>query len=234
MGTTYNVLTFSCLHEPFSHVDAFDFLKAVADRYNVDRVICLGDETDGHAKSFHEHDPDLKSDSDELDMAIENLKKYYKLFPNVEILNSNHGSLVHRRARNAGLSSRYIKSMNDILGAPKGWIWKDSSIISFSSGFKVLFKHGIKKNYLAIAREYGMCFVQGHFHTQLGIQWYSNEIQQAWGMNVGCLIDNDSLAFRYNKSNLASPVLGCGIIQSGIPKTIPMILDSKQRWVGKL
>jgi hypothetical protein len=38
----------------------------------------------------------------------------------------------------------------------------------------------------------------------------------------------------YNKNNLKRPVIGCGIIVDSIPQLIPMVLNSKARWVGKL
>lgn len=55
-----------------------------------------------------------------------------------------------------------------------------------------------------------------------------------WSVIAGCLIDNDSLAFSYNKLSLKRPVIGTVVIIDGQPKLEPMILDSKGRWIGKI
>jgi hypothetical protein len=55
-----------------------------------------------------------------------------------------------------------------------------------------------------------------------------------FGLQVGCLIDKDSLAFRYNKTQRARPIIGLGMIINGLPKLIPMVLDNKGRWNGKI
>ena len=55
-----------------------------------------------------------------------------------------------------------------------------------------------------------------------------------WGMNVGCLIDDQKLAFEYNKINPNKPMLGTGVVVEGVPLLIPMILDAKGNWNGKL
>ena len=54
-----------------------------------------------------------------------------------------------------------------------------------------------------------------------------------WGMTVGCLIDDSSLAFAYNKNTLKRPIIGCGAILDGQPKLLPMILEKGGRWNGE-
>ena len=53
-------------------------------------------------------------------------------------------------------------------------------------------------------------------------------------MNVGCLIDDKELAFAYNKINPNIPVIGTGICVNGVPQLIPMIMDAKGNWNGKV
>ena len=53
-------------------------------------------------------------------------------------------------------------------------------------------------------------------------------------MQVGCLV-GEGLAFEYNKLQLARPELGVGFIsKEGMPSLIPMLLNDKGRWIGKL
>jgi hypothetical protein len=51
-----------------------------------------------------------------------------------------------------------------------------------------------------------------------------------WSMMVGCLIDDKSMAFAYNKVNSQRVILGCGIIINGQPKLLPMILKKGGMW----
>ena len=64
------ILVISDLHIPYHHVDALEFLAHLAEKYKPTRVICLGDELDKHAMSFHASDPDLKSSGDELKASL--------------------------------------------------------------------------------------------------------------------------------------------------------------------
>jgi hypothetical protein len=53
-------------------------------------------------------------------------------------------------------------------------------------------------------------------------------------MNVGCLTDQKSMAFEYAKNFRTRFILGCGIILDGIPRLLPMVLDRKGDWIGKI
>ena len=101
-------------HFPFNHIDIFKFLGAVKAKYRPDKVVNLGEEVDLHSLSMHDHDPDLPNPRDEMEMAIVRLRHLYKLFPEVDILESNHGSLVYRRAKKYGLPKRVIKDYRTI------------------------------------------------------------------------------------------------------------------------
>jgi len=45
----------------------------------------------------------------------------------------------------------------------------------------------------------GASFVQGHHHEQMDIHYWGNPNALLFGMTVGCLVDNKSLAMAYNK-----------------------------------
>ena len=55
-----------------------------------------------------------------------------------------------------------------------------------------------------------------------------------FGLQVGCMIDNKSLAFRYNKVQKARPIIGCSVIYNGLPIIEPFLKDKTGKWVGKL
>jgi hypothetical protein len=76
--------------------------------------------------------------------------------------------------------------------------------------------------------------VIGHIHAFAGIQWNANPRHLFFGFNVGCLIDRHLYAFKYGKKFKNKPILGVGLIENGIPKYIPMLLNQKGRWIGTL
>src|SRR5438445_200303 len=98
MKVAKNILVISDMHHPYSHPDTLSFLKALKAKYKPDTVVCIGDEIDAHDMSFHDSNPDLDSAGVELDKAIKSLTPIYKLFPNVTVVESNHGSMVFRKA----------------------------------------------------------------------------------------------------------------------------------------
>jgi predicted phosphodiesterase len=227
------ILTISDMHHPFSHQDTVPFLAALKKKYQPDRVVCLGDEADSQALKFHPIDPDLPSVGDELSLAIAGLSPIYKLFPRVDVLESNHTSLAYRRAYAAGISRRYLKSYREILQAPAGWIWHHDLNINVGNR-KIYFHHGLKKDGLAVAKQRGICVVQGHFHESFGIEYAGNPDNLIWAVNAGCLINSKSLAFNYNLNNLGRPVIGTAIILKGLPKLLPMLLDRNGRWTKEI
>lgn len=227
------ILCISDLHLPFQHPDAFAFLKAVRDKYKPDRVVCLGDEGDAQGFNFHDKDVDLPGAGDELLLTIQELKKLYKLFPEVDVVDSNHGSMALRKMKFHGIPLKYLRPIEEVLEAPPGWHWKPDLKLTMPNGQLVYFHHGLKKNGLAVAQQMGMSVVQGHYHTVARIDYSSSPSQLYWSMQVGCLIDHDSLAFAYDKTNLGRPILSVGIIINSTPVLIPMITKNK-RWIKKL
>lgn len=227
------ILVVSDMHVPYQHKDTVAFLRALKKKYKPTRVIFSGDEVDYHAISFHDHDPDLMSAGDELSEAIKQLKPIYKLFPKADILDSNHGSLVMRKAIASGLSRKFFKSNREILEAPKGWNWHMDLIVPTALG-KVYFHHSKGANVKKNSQSLGLSFVQGHHHESFEICYWGNPNALLFGMTVGCLVDNKALAMAYNKNNLRRPVIGCAVIVNGIPQLVPMQLLKNGRWNGKL
>lgn len=228
------ILVISDLHAPYMHQDTVAFLRAVKAKFKPTRIILSGDEVDNHAISFHDSDPDLDSAGPELQKAIECLKPLYKLFPTADILESNHGSLVFRKALAHGLSRAFFKSPGDIIQAPAGWNWHFDMTETLPNGTKCYFHHSKGANVLRNSQTMGMSFVQGHHHESFEVQYWGNPHALLFGMTVGCLVDPKSLALAYNKNNLKRPVLGVGLIVDSQAILQPMLLDGRGRWKGKL
>jgi predicted phosphodiesterase len=225
-----SVLVISDLHIPYHHQDAFEFLKALKKKYKPDLIVNIGDELDHHAISMHEHNPDLMSAGDELKQSKEYVRDLEKIFPEMTLVHSNHSSLVYRRALKYGLPKDYLKSYNEFLGVGEGWKWVDDLTVTLSDNSRCFFTHGMSADVLKVAQQYGMNTVQGHYHTKFCIGYYSNPDALVWGMQVGCLINQKSMAFDYAKNFKSRFIVGCGMIIDGQPKLMPMVLDKDGRW----
>lgn len=221
------------LHAPYMHRDAVAFLKAVKAKYKPNEVVFMGDEVDSHAISYHEHDPDLPGPKDELSKARKQLAPIYKLFSEATILESNHGSLVYRKAATAGLPSEVIKSYREILQAPKRWKWVYDYIIKSPLG-DIYCHHGKSGSYEKLSKNMAMSAIQGHFHNKFYVVYWSSPNALYFDANAGCLVDNHSRAMSYGKNNLQKPILGVIVIVDGIPQPVPMVMGKDHRWNGRL
>jgi hypothetical protein len=224
--TYKRILVISDLHFPFAHPDWFEFLSKLKKLYKPNHIIQIGDEADMHSINVsHIIDPDLPSPKDELELAKKDMRKLYKLFPKMVLLESNHGSMVYRRAISRGMSRSFIKSYNDIWGIGKGWVWKDKYQINTDKG-RVLFAHQFCKDISKAVASYSQSCVQGHFHTTSEIKFAGNEFHLNFGMTVGCLVDSKSLSMNYMKLNLKKPVLSSQRREPLINKVVVTIIKT--------
>jgi hypothetical protein len=211
------ILFISDQHIPYHHPNLIDFLYLLKQRYEPTRIINLGDELDKHALSYHDSDPDLDSAGTELQKSLPVIAEMHDLFPQMDLIESNHGSLVWRKAKTHGISRAYIKSYNDVLQVGSGWVWHPDLTLKLPDGQDVYVHHGKSPQALRTAQLMGMSHVSGHYHESFGIQYWSTPTKLLWGMNTGCLIDRKSLAFNYNNVNIKRPVIGTGLIIDGKP-----------------
>lgn len=226
------VLVISDTQEPFGHRDAIPFLKWAKHKYKPDLVVHVGDECDFHSLGDWDHDPDGYSAGHELKAALKRMEAYYKLFPNVLACTSNHTARPLRKAFKAGIPQAFLRDYKEFLQAPKGWKWADQHEID-----GIVYEHGEgftgHLGALNCALKNGQPTVIGHIHSHAGILYSADAKRLIYGMNVGCLIDRHTYAFRYGKNLRHKPILGVGLVTKGIPTYVPMLLDSNSRWVGK-
>lgn len=228
------ILVISDMHIPYHHKDAFKFLGKLKKVFKPTRVINIGDEVDNHGISFHDSDPDLMSAGDELIASRKYIKQLEKMFPRMDLVHSNHGSLSYRRGKAGGIPRHFLREYDDVLGVGKGWKWHEEIVVNVSEHQDIIFRHQFSANVLKAAEQMGCCCVQGHYHSKFEISYTSSPRNLNWGMTVGCLIDKKSLAFEYNKLQVKRPILGVGVIENGLPMLIPMVLDKDGNWTGKI
>lgn len=228
------VLVIPDLQIPFHHKDSLKFLKTVNKQYLCDDWVCIGDEIDFHAMSDYTPDPDGMSPGDELRKALNDISPFYKAFPNMKVCTSNHTDRPFRKAYKFGIPKDFIRDYHEFLEAPKGWEWRDDWVVD-----NIRYEHGHgtgggRSATYNIPLNNAQSTVFGHFHSFAGIQYLANPRELFFGFNVGCLIDRHTYAFNYGKRTKTKPILGCGVVDRGIPIFIPMLVNSKNRWVGKI
>ena len=206
-----NVLVIGDVHLPYDHGDYLEFCLETYIKYNCNVVIQIGDLIDHNSISYHEKDGDLPSAKDEMFYTKHELKKWYKVFPDMALIDGNHTRLIARKIKSAGLSSDVMKSIETIYEMPPGWklynnIQLDNVLYIHGDGFS-----GIHPNYNAMLTK--RCnVVLGHLHSVLSLQYHNNGNSTIWGMSVGAGVDNNSLAMAYAKYHRNKPCLGCGVV----------------------
>lgn len=241
-----NILFISDLHCPYQHPDALLFLAALKKKYDFRRVIGLGDELDYHAMSFHDHDPDLDSAGRELERGREVLWELWRLFPLIDWVHSNHGSMAYRKALHNGMPRHLLLDYRDAIFGEKsksgrvsrpgargtGWTWDHTLTLDLGNGKRCKIHHGMSVSTRRNVEQAGMCFVQGHHHGTFEIVYHGTPDALNWGITAGCLIDDEALAFSYNKNTIKRPIIGCAGLIDGNPKLFPMALAKGGRWTG--
>jgi|21_taG_2_1085346.scaffolds.fasta_scaffold03869_2 predicted phosphodiesterase len=215
-------------HEPFCHPDYRDFCYEVFDRFGVSDIVHIGDEVDNAALSYHEKLTDMPNAESEAEQAQKAMEKWYATFPDVKVCVGNHSALPFRQATTAGIPKRFLKSYEEIWKAPKGWKWELNWEID-----NVIYEHGTGSSGARAAVNRATANRQstviGHCHSFGGVNYMASRNDLIFGMNVGCGIDVDAMAFSYGKNFPKKPTLGCGVVLDG-GKTalfIPMDLGSK-------
>lgn len=227
------VLCIPDIQYPFQHEDAHAFLKAVKKKYRPDVIVQIGDLLDQHYYSKYGPSSKATDGKEEIKQAVAALKQLYKIFPKVFICWGNHDLRIFKRASDAGIDAQLLRSYEEIIQSPKGWIFSDRWEID-----GVIYEHGIGRSgyqgALKAAQANMQSTVIGHLHSNAGILWYGNKKNLIFGFNVGALVDDNKYAFEYARFSSQKSILGCGIVINGLPTFVPMLLNKDGRWVRKL
>ncbi len=202
---TENVMVIGDLHEPFTLDGYREFCYEQYKRYKITHVIFIGDIIDNHYASYHESDPDGMGGGDELDLAIERIGEWVKLFPIADVIIGNHCRLIMRKAFSGGIPRRWIMDYQDVLGAP-GWHFTEARTYN-----GVHYIHGEGPTARTRAKKDLISTVQGHRHPEAYTEYIVGETFKIFGMQVGCGVDRHSYAMAYAKDH-PKPAIGVGII----------------------
>lgn len=214
------VMAISDLHLPYHVKGMYEFLKQAKEAINPDEVIFIGDVLDAYAFSRFSKDPDSHGPSKELALAKKELSRLFKLFPRAKVIVGNHEMRIYKRGLDAGIPAHFMKSVKELINAPKGIEFGDSFVIDgvrYSHGEETGGRDACSK----LIEKYRKPCVIGHLHGQASIQYLSNGIDQTWAMVVGSLVDNNSIAMKYGRQNKDQVVLSIGVVDDCVPAIIP-------------
>ena len=229
------ILICSDSHLPNHHEDTIDFYSAIINKLKPTYCCHVGDLCDFSSLQVNRNiDPNIDSPVLELTKTREAIKEFEKLFPKLDITYGNHDLRLQRKSENMGIPSDFIKGFNQLLNITADWKWHQKLLIPLPSGQDLFVTHNFKANILQSAMGLNCCFACGHFHTQMQLSYASSPTQLYWAMCVGTTLNPKSDAFKYQRTFVKRPLLGCGIVIDSIPQIIPMILDKHGRWTGKI
>lgn len=202
------VLVIGDLHAPFDLDSYFDHCVEVYERYNCNKVVFIGDVIDNHYSSYHETDANGMSGAEELDLAIDRLRRWYHRFPNAHVTIGNHDRIIMRKAQTSAVPSKWIKQYKEVLETPN---WKFVEEVEIDG---VLYTHGEGGTAKTKCRADLQSVVQGHLHTQAYTEYFVGRKSRIFGCQVGCGIDHEAYAMAYAKSG-KKPAIGCAVIIGG-------------------
>lgn len=200
-----NVLIIGDIHEPFCLKGYLEHCIWTYNKYACNRVVFIGDIIDNHYSSYHETDADGLGGQDELDLAIKKISKWYKAFPNADVIIGNHDRIIMRKAQTSAIPTKWIKEYKDVLKTPK---WNFTNSVTYNN---VKYVHGEGGTARSRIKADMQSTVQGHLHTQAYTEWLVGSKFKVFGMQVGCGIDHEKYAFAYAKAG-KKPAVGCGVV----------------------
>lgn len=200
-----NVLVIPDLHSPFIKYGFLEFCKDIERKYKTNRTIFLGDIIDNHYSSYHETDPDGHSAGSELLKAKKEIYFWHKAFPEAVVLLGNHDLIPARKLMTAGLSSSWLKTIEEVLEVP-GWTFKEEYILD-----NIMYTHGNGRKADKRAQRDLISVVQGHYHSESYIRNFVGENFKIFAMQLGCGIDRRTYGMAYAK-HFDKQHLNCGVI----------------------
>ena len=212
------------LHAPFIQPGFLEFTQKIYSKYNCNSVHITGDCLDNSFSNFHEINPDGSSAGLELDLAIKQLREFYKSYDKATVCIGNHDAIISRKLVAAGLSQKWLKDFNDVLGTP-GWIWSERFVED-----NVLYVHGTgssgARGAITRAINWNVNICQGHIHTETSINYHANKDSLIYALQLGSAFNVNSYAANYAKNFTKKPIISVGVIlDSGrLPIIEPMPL----------
>lgn len=216
-----NYLVISDLQIPFEHPKALAHCQYLQKYYKIkkENIYCVGDELDQLFGGLYGKDPNGNlSAMTEIMISLEKLKEWYSVFPIMSVATSNHGSRWYRKAFEAEIPSILMRKYEEVIEAPKSWVWKKRFLVDASKQ-KFIIEHGDdwggQTPAAKAALHYGISIACGHHHSKMQIIHQTTALKNTWSFVTGCMIDFEAYAFNYARTHSHKPAIGTGVIIDG-------------------
>lgn len=194
--------------------------------YKPDIVIQVGDFIDAHSWSKYAKAPDSPGAALEWAMARASAKRLHGSFPpglQWHILEGNHDRRLMMRAMDVQLPGEMIRPLSELFPYPN-WRWHVHAKPFVVDGVAYIHGDEVAGRGVQIARAVGKPTVHGHHHSLAAIDYSDTFDRQLWTMNVGCAMDQLSIAARYARKSIVRSWVGWGTVTNGIPHLYPWAL----------
>jgi hypothetical protein len=172
---------------------------------------------DFHSMSFHKSEPESDGPEAEYERIREFSAEFSKHFPEGDVVLGNHCDIPSRKMKDAGLTPTMLR--HDLYNLPETWGIHPLYYVLEPDTWDVLVEHGCgsggKYGCANTSKEKRCSYVQGHTHSNAAVIYSQCYKDVTFAMNVGCLIDSSSFAFKYSKHTVRKGNLGCGVVYSG-------------------
>jgi predicted phosphodiesterase len=210
------VLVIGDTHFPAVRPGYRQFCEDLAEKFDCNKFVHIGDVIDFHAISEYDSEPDAPGALDEYEAALSHVYKWYSVWPNMIVTEGNHDRRPYRGAAKAKMPHRFVKGYNELFGT-SGWKWLPDIVID---GAYYFHGTGTSGQYPAMNTMTKMLMptVQGHVHSAAGLWWKTNPERRMFGMNVGCGVDDKHVAFKYGEHLKVRSVMAAGVVIDGTPQ----------------
>lgn len=214
-------------HFPAMHPASLAFIMDIFDSWDVQRVVHIGDVSDLHGPSFHDHHPAMPGPRDEFKQAVACVRTLDNALHEAGLVSAknpllvcegNHDDRPKRVAAKYGVTQEFLLPHAEVWGT-KDWVWALEHEID-----DVLYMHGHKKcgggqhpAHLTLKKGLDMSLVVGHYHTIGGVNPLPGRRSLRWGMDVGCLVDRLHPAMAYSEGGSMKQMLSCGVVIDSHP-----------------
>lgn len=214
-----NYMIIGDTHLPFVEPGYFDFLYRTYTKYNIQHVLHGGDVVDEYSLSFFDKAPEADSPEVELQKAKKGVSILAEMFPKMWLVKGNHDNRYLRLAIKAGIPEIRMRTLEEVLETPPGWVWNESYIINNDTFFDHGTNSGTGMNATwQKAWAISMNVIGAHTHSYGGVEYRNCGMKTRWALNVGCGLDMYSYGAKYARAFKYKVTLGCGVVvNDGIP-----------------
>ena len=218
-------LVISDVHLPFAVEGWLEFIKETHAKFGChDEIIINGDLFDWHSISFHKSETDAMTANQEYEETLKQVELLKEAFPKAKMTMGNHDDRIARMNKDLGIDKRFLKSLPELFELPDTWEIASEFIVD-----NVYYRHigccGGKDGAINSAISNRMSTVVSHLHSNGGVKYITAPNGESiFGLNTGCLFDENTYAGRYGKFSRFKGTLGCGVVFSDkeayfVPKT---------------